>query len=71
MFKAVFHMLEFASTDDECFLLSFRLLASLLIKNQNNALSLFVQLNGFKKLEAILKAKVFEMHNNQMKRVLA
>jgi hypothetical protein len=69
--KHIFNILEFTTNDDDSFLLSFRLLAALLTKNQNNALALFEKLNGFKRLEQLLKAKTSDMHNNQLKRVLA
>jgi len=50
VFKAILNILDYASNDDEALLLSFRLLASLLIRNQNNALAVFEKLNGFKRL---------------------
>lgn len=71
VFKAIFHVMDFAINDDEALLLSFRLLAALLIRNQNDALSIFEKLNGFKKLEALLTSKICEMHNNQLSRVFA
>jgi hypothetical protein len=33
IFKSILHILEYASNDEEALLLSFRLLASLLIRN--------------------------------------
>jgi hypothetical protein len=64
VFKAILNILDYASNDDEALLLSFRLLASLLIRNQNNALAVFEKLNGFKRLENLLISKICEMHNN-------
>lgn len=64
VFKAIFNILDYSSNDDEALLLSFRLLASLLIRNQNNALAVFEKLNGFKRLENLLISKICEMHNN-------
>lgn len=58
VFKQILSILEVASNDDDSFLLSFRLLAALLIKNQNNALAIFEKINGIKRLEQLLRAKV-------------
>lgn len=69
--KQIFNILELASSDDESFLLTFRLLAALLIRNYNDALVVFERLNGFKRLEQLLRNKTAEMQSNSVKRVLA
>ena len=49
--NAIFEVLDFTSNDDEAILLSFRLLAALLIRNRNDVLVIFERLNGYQRLE--------------------
>ena len=69
--NTIFEVLDFTSNDDEAILLSFRLLAALLIKNRNEALVIFEKLDGYQRLEKLLTSKICEMHSNQLKRLFA
>lgn len=67
--KTILRLVETAH-DDESILLSLRLLAACLIKN-DALMAIFAEQNAFKSFEELLQTKMLELHPQPIKRLLA